>query len=119
MSDRKAYALVAFVLLLVFAAMLVDASVRSDIARGDDAMVCQEDEVALPVDHHTDGAIEDAAGVSRLCVPVDNLSDEAYALGFNHGYDSGYGDAAHEAADYYPEIACAVVYVWPDGLYPN
>ncbi len=37
-------------------------------------ITCQEDEAWVTVDHHTIGAVEDEAGVSRLCVNMEELT---------------------------------------------
>lgn len=119
MSRTRAYGLMALVCLMVFFGTLIDGS----IAHGDerDPHLCMEDELLAPVHYATPGAVDDAGGVTRMCIHIDTYLDEAYALGHNHGYDVGYGDAAREAKEYYGSLACQVVVVlhrtytqWPN-----
>lgn len=57
---------------------------------------CHEDEVAWTVDYRTEGAFEDAHGVTRVCVPMDDLIAEwesaAEERGWDNGYDAGSWD---------------------------
>ena len=118
MSDRKSLVYAVLVLFMIFLGLLVDASVRTDIARGDATLVCHEDEVALPVDYRTPGAVEDEVGITRMCVPVDVIEGEAYSLGRTDGYEYGYLDGWGAAVDEAERIAFDQGYDagWRDGL---
>jgi hypothetical protein len=73
--------------------------ITTDVAQGDDSLVCHEDEVAWPVNSTTEGAVEDAVGVSRLCMSVDDVTDYAYEAGSQSGYEYGYLDGYGAAVD--------------------
>ena len=95
MSKRTAIAWMVALLIAAYAAMLVDASV----ARGDDQLVCHEDEVAWTVDYRTEGAVEDAVGVTRICIAMDTINDLAYEAGSQSGYEYGFLDGYGAAVD--------------------
>lgn len=95
MRLRTFWYLIATLVVLLLMAMVVDVPP----AQGDDTLVCMEDEVAWVVDYRTEGAVDDAAGVTRICIAMDTINDYAFEAGSQDGYAKGWSDGFYEAVD--------------------
>jgi len=98
MTPRAFRYWIATLVVLLILAMMVDVPP----AQGNDTLVCQEDEVAWTVDYRTDGAVADAAGVTRICIAMDTIEDYAFEAGSQDGYAKGRSDGFYEG--YYEAV---------------